>query len=201
MWAECKAWALDNLARLPRIDAAFVEAVTPHICTSITLSTLHGCPPQEIERIATYLLTEKRLNTYIKCNPTLLGYEYARQTMDALGFDYIAFDDHHFKEDLQFADAVPMIRRLQALADGKGLTFGVKLTNTFPVDIAAGELPGNEMYMSGRSLYPLTISVAKLLSKEFDGKLRISYSGGADAYNIEKLFAAGFGRSHWPRRF
>ena len=194
VWAECKAWALDNLARLPRIDAAFVEAITPHICTSITLSTLHGCPPQEIERIATYLLTEKRLNTYIKCNPTLLGYEYARQTMDALGFDYIAFDDHHFKEDLQFADAVPMIRRLQALADGKGLTFGVKLTNTFPVDIAAGELPGNEMYMSGRSLYPLTISVAKLLSKEFDGKLRISYSGGADAYNIEKLFAAGI----WP---
>ena len=94
----------------------------------------------------------------------------------------------------RFADAVPMIRRLQALADGKGLTFGVKLTNTFPVDIAAGELPGNEMYMSGRSLYPLTISVAKLLSKEFDGKLRISYSGGADAYNIEKLFAAGI----WP---
>lgn len=113
VWAECKAWALDNLARLPRIDAAFVEAVTPHICTSITLSTLHGCPPQEIERIATYLLAEKGLNTYIKCNPTLLGYEYARQTMDALGFDYVAFDDHHFKEDLQFADAVPMIRRLQ----------------------------------------------------------------------------------------
>ena len=32
---------------------------------------------REIERIATYLITEKGLNTYIKCNPTLLGYEFA----------------------------------------------------------------------------------------------------------------------------
>ena len=38
----------------------------------------------------------------------------------------------------------------------KGLEFGVKLTNTFPVDVAAGELPSEEMYMSGRSLYILT---------------------------------------------
>ena len=64
---------------------------------SITESTLHGCPPAEIERIATYLITEKGLNTYIKCNPTLLGYDYARGRLDCLGFDYIAFDDHHFR--------------------------------------------------------------------------------------------------------
>ena len=194
VWAECRTWALEHLGRFQKLDARYVEEISPRVCTSITLSTLHGCPPQEIERIATYLLTEKGLNTFIKCNPTLLGYEYARETLDALGFDYIAFDDHHFKEDLQFEDAVPMIGRLQALADGRGLAFGVKLTNTFPVDIAAGELPGNEMYMSGRSLFPLTISVAKMLSKVFDGKLRISYSGGADVTNVEKLFAAGI----WP---
>lgn len=194
VWAECRAWALEHLGRFQKLDARYVEEISPRVCTSITLSTLHGCPPQEIERIATYLLTEKGLNTFIKCNPTLLGYEYARETLDALGFDYIAFDDHHFKEDLQFEDAVPMIGRLQALADGRGLAFGVKLTNTFPVDIAAGELPGNEMYMSGRSLFPLTVSVAKMLSKAFDGKLRISYSGGADITNVEKLFAAGI----WP---
>ncbi len=36
-------------------------------------------PAGEIERIATYLITEKGLNTYVKCNPTLLGYEFARR--------------------------------------------------------------------------------------------------------------------------
>ena len=144
--------------------------------------------------IATYLITEKGLNTYIKCNPTLLGYEFARKTLDGLGYDYIAFDDHHFKEDLQWADAVPMFRRLQELCDGKGLAFGVKITNTFPVDVAANELPSNEMYMSGRSLYPLSLSLAGMLAKEFGGKLRISYSGGADAASIRGLFDAGI----WP---
>ena len=58
------------------MTAEDIEAIRPDICNSVTLSTLHGCPPQEIERIATYLLTEKKLNTFIKCNPTLLGYEF-----------------------------------------------------------------------------------------------------------------------------
>ena len=194
VWAECKGWALQNLGRFTRVDEAYVCAISPKVSDSITLSTLHGCPPDEIERIASYLITEKRLNTYIKCNPTLLGYEFARRTLDGMGFDYIRFDDHHFKEDLQFSDAAPMIRRLQKLTAERGLEFGVKLTNTFPVDVATGELPSQEMYMSGRALYLLTIEVAKRIAKEFDGGLRISYSGGADAYNIERLFAAGI----WP---
>ena len=73
----------------------------------------------------------------------------------------------------------------------RGLEFGLKLTNTFPVDVTAGELPSEEMYMSGQSLFPLTTAMAARLSREFDGKLRISYAGGADAFNIDKLFACG----------
>ena len=194
VWAECKTWALANLGRFEHVDRAFVESVSPHVSESVTESTLHGCPPAEIERIATYLITEKGLNTYIKCNPTLLGYDYARTRLDSLGFDYIAFDDTHFREDLQWADAVPMFRRLMALTAERGLSFGVKLTNTFPVDVTRGELPSEEMYMSGRSLYTLTIHLARRISEEFGGKLRISYSGGADARNIRGLYEAGI----WP---
>ncbi len=40
--------------------------------------------------------------------------------LDGLGFDYIAFDDHHFVEDLQWADAVPMLHRLYDLCQEKG---------------------------------------------------------------------------------
>jgi putative selenate reductase len=194
IWKECVAAAYKYLPHFKQIDEAYIESISPKVCRSITLSTLHGCPPDEIERITTYLLETKGLNSFIKCNPTMLGYEYARKTMDELGFDYIAFDDHHFKEDLQFEDAVPMLQRLQALADSKQLNFGVKITNTFPVDIAADELPGEEMYMSGRSLFPLSISLAKKLSDTFDGKLQISYSGGADIFNIKEIFDAGI----WP---
>lgn len=194
IWKNCKNYLLENLNKFKNIDKKFVEDISPQVCTSITLSTLHGCPPQEIERISEYLIKEKGLNTYVKCNPTMLGYEYARDVLDKMGYDYIAFDDFHFKDDLQFDDAVPMLKRLQALANEKGLDFGVKLTNTFPVKITRDELPGEEMYMSGRSLYPLSVSLAYKLAKEFDGKLKISYSGGADAFNIDKIFTAGI----WP---
>lgn len=194
VWAECRDWTLANLNLFRQVDAAYVAGISPAVSRSITESTLHGCPPDEIERIATYLITEKGLNTYVKCNPTLLGYEFARKTLDSLGFDYIVFDDHHFVEDLQMDDALPMFRRLQALCGARGLEFGVKLTNTFPVETAAGELPSEEMYMSGRALYPLTLSLAKILADAFQGTLRISYSGGADIYNIKDLFTAGI----WP---
>lgn len=194
IFKECRSWLLDNLDRFDKVIREDVEAITANICNSVTLSTLHGCPPQEIERIARYLLEEKHVHTFIKCNPTLLGYEYARNLMDAMGYDYVAFGDFHFKDDLQYSDAVPMLERLQKLADEKGLEFGVKITNTFPVDVKAGELPSEEMYMSGKSLYPLSMSVAMKLAKDFDGKLRISYSGGADAFNIQKIVEAGI----WP---
>ena len=194
VWAECLEWARANVERFANVDAAFVESVSPRVSSSVTESTLHGCPPDEIERIATYLITEKGLNTYIKCNPTLLGYGYARERLDGLGFDYIAFDDKHFREDLQWADAVPMFERLIKLTSERGLSFGVKLTNTFPVDVTRKELPSEEMYMSGRSLFPLTIHLARRISEQFDGKLRISYSGGADAQNIRDLYGAGI----WP---
>ena len=194
VWRECMDWTLANLDRFEKVDEAYVRGITPHVSNSITESTLHGCPPAEIERIATYLITEKHLNTFIKCNPTLLGYEYARKRLDGLGFDYIAFDDHHFVEDLQWADAVPMLHRLYDLCQEKGLEFGVKITNTFPVDVTRNELPSNEMYMAGRALFPLSIHVARLLTDEFQGKLRISYSGGATIENIKELFDAGI----WP---
>ena len=191
---ECVAWARANTGRFSNVDEAYVDTIPSRISCSITESTLHGCPPDEIERIATYLITEKHLNTYIKLNPTLLGYEYARSRLDSLGFDYVHFDDRHFREDLQWKDAVPMLERLTALAKEKGLEFGVKLTNTFPVDVTQGELPSGEMYMAGRALFPLTIHLAARISETFGGSLRISYSGGADINNIADLFGAGI----WP---
>ena len=175
-------------------ESDLIAAIPARISNSVTVSTLHGCPPDEIERIASYLITEKGLHTFVKCNPTLLGYQSAREILDGMGYDYIAFDDHHFNEDLQYADAIPMFRRLLALAGERGVEFGLKLSNTFPVDVKAGELPSEEMYMAGKSLFPLTIEMARRIAKEFDGRLRLSYSGGADFFNIDKLFSCGI----WP---
>lgn len=194
VFRKCREVLLSHAGEFQKVTREDIEGISSKICNSAAISTLHGCPPQEIESIARHLLIEKQMHTFIKCNPTLLGYEFARETMDQMGYDYVAFGRFHFEDDLQYADAVPMLRRLMKLSEEKGLEFGVKITNTFPVDVKAGELPSEEMYMSGKSLFPLSISLAAKLSREFDGKLRIAYSGGADAFNIERIVSSGV----WP---
>lgn len=191
---EIFAYCLSVLEELFPEEEDFIHSISPKVSQSVTVSTLHGCPPKEIERIASYLIEEKGLNTFVKCNPTILGYETVRNTLDSMGYDYMVFDEHHFKEDLQYSDAVPMFARLQVLAKERGLEFGLKLSNTMPVDTTRGELPGNEMYMSGRSLFPLTIEMCHRISRDFKGQLRLSYAGGADYFNCDRLFEAGI----WP---
>ena len=194
VFKECRNWLLEHVDLFEHVTREDIEAIPAEICNSITLSTMHGCPPQEIENIVMYLLTEKHINTYVKCNPTLLGYDFVRKAMDDLGYGYMAFTDFHFKDDLQFGDAVPMLKRLMDAAAQEGLSFGVKLTNTFPVDTKRGELPGEEMYMSGKALFPLSITVAARLAEAFDGKLPMSFSGGADQKNIDQIVDCGI----WP---
>ncbi len=80
-WAQ-KNETLDWLKKIHGERAAEVretllqsmETISPHISGSVTVSTMHGCPPDEIEAICKYLLQEKQLHTYVKLNPTLLGY-------------------------------------------------------------------------------------------------------------------------------
>ena len=165
--------------------------ISQHITDAVTISTMHGCPPHEIEAICTYMLTEKNINTLVKLNPTLLGYDRVRKILDDHGFSYVALKRSSFEHDLQLADAFAMLHRLLKLASEKGRHFGVKLTNTLGTANDGKVLPGDEMYMSGRSLYPLSLGVARVLSEEFEGKLPISYSGGVSIHNAAGLLEAG----------
>ena len=168
-----------------------IEKISPYISNSVTLSTMHGCPPQEIEAIAKYLLKEKGLHTYVKLNPTLLGYDFVNYSLHKLGYNYISLDKSSFDHDLQYQDAIPMINRLRSFASAYNKTFGIKLSNTLGVKNTIHTLPGDDMYMSGRSLYPLTINLAYKLAKEFNGEINISYSGGANNSNIKEILETG----------
>ena len=167
------------------------DRISPQVCQSVTLSTMHGCPPEEIEKICVYMLTEKQLATYVKLNPTLLSYPTVRNILDGLGYDYVELREESFQHDLQYKDAIPMLSRLKALADSQNLFFGVKLTNTLGAVNFKGELPGGEMYMSGRALFPLAINVAARICQEFDGRLPISFSAGISEHNFDEVFTAG----------
>jgi putative selenate reductase len=167
------------------------DRISPKITDTVTLSTMHGCPPGEIEEICDYLLVEKELDTYVKLNPTLLGYQTVRSMLDRLGYQYLQLDPDAFARDLQMSDAVGMLERLQQRAKLNGRVFGIKLTNTLGVVNGGERLPGNEMYMSGRSLFPLAVNLAARLAEEFNGRLPISFSAGVSQNNATDLMACG----------
>jgi len=162
--------------------------------SSVTISTMHGCPPEEIERIAAYLIEEKGLNVYVKLNPTLLGYGRVRSILDETGWKRIELDEGLFERDLRMPEALRLASVLSSKAESRGLAFGLKLSNTLANANDGLFLPGAERYMSGRALFPITIRLAAELAAALPGwKGRFSYCGGASALNAGKLVAAGLG--------
>ena len=67
----------------------------------------------------------------------------------------------------------------------------MKLSNTLAMANRKGALPGDEMYMSGRPLYPVTMNLFYKLVQDCGGELNVSYSAGADALNVTSILAAG----------
>jgi putative selenate reductase len=169
---------------------AVVEKIPAKISESITLSTMHGCPPEDQVTICRYLLKEKKLTTLLKLNPTLLGFEYVDATLKNLGYR-IELKRETFEHDLQYKAASQILKALLKEADQQNLVFGVKLSNTLPVVNYKQLLPGNEMYMSGKALFPLTINLAKKLNDDFARTLLISYCGGAEFANIKEIIECG----------
>ncbi len=172
----------------PAIDRIKIPS---RLSDNITLSTMHGCPPDEIERIGKYLIKERKLHTAIKLNPTLLGQDELRYLLnEKLGYK-ITIPDEAFEHDLKYPEALTMIESLSKLADENGVEFGLKLTNTLESLNSTNWLPEKEkmVYTSGRALHPLTINLAKKLQTSFDGELDISFSAGIDAFNVSNTLA------------
>ena len=164
------------------------------LSNNVTLSTMHGCPPGEIESIGTYLMQERRLHTMVKCNPTLLGAEQVRTLLnEELNFTDVVVPDIAFEHDLKFSDAVPMLDQLRTIAKESGLEFGVKLSNTLEVENLRPVFdPAEKMsYLSGRPLHAITVNLAHALAEEFDGDLPMSFSAGASCFNAPDLLASG----------
>lgn len=171
----------------------FADVEIPNqITNSVTLSTMHGCPPDEIGRIARFLLEERGLHTTVKLNPTLLGRERVLGILhDDLGYRSIDIPEAVFEHDLKYDKAVELVEMLWKIANERKLAFGVKLSNTLAMANYKQQMPGAEMYMSGRALYPVTMQLFHKFAQQFAGKLKVSYSAGADALNLSTILAAG----------
>ena len=184
-----KAVKVDTLVKIcPRVrDLEIPDRITHNI----TISTMHGCPPDEVEKIGRYFVEARQLHTTIKLNPTLLGPQKLRNILnDELGFD-VEVPDLAFEHDLKYEAGVALIESLRTRAAKAGVEFNLKLTNTLETTNRHQNLPENEqmVYMSGRALHPISINLARRLQNEFNGKLDISFSAGIDCFNVTDVLA------------
>ena len=181
---------------------------SPVISDTVTLSTFHGCPPDEIEQITKHLIDAHDLDVIVKLNPTLLGPAGVAEILHGhLGYNDVRLVPKAFEDDLQLERAISLIQELNQYAKDRGHRFGIKLTNTLVVDNHKQWMPDQTMYLSGPPLHVLATAVLDLLADALPGQLQIpghgeganggagdimvSFSAGIDKENLAAAIAMG----------
>ncbi len=177
----------DDVRRLRDLD--FRTALSDQV----TLSTFHGCPAEEIERIVLFLMEEMDLHVTVKLNPTLLG----KEAVDALLHDVLGYEDvetrrEDFDKDLQWAAALEMTDRLSERARSLGRELRLKLSNTLVVRNHRRFFPSGEtvMYLSGPPLHVITLNLVERIRRARPD-VPLSFSAGVDNRNFPDCVALG----------
>lgn len=182
-------------AEIPEEFAAYRDLAYPtRLSNTVTVSTFHGCPPDEIERIAAHLLEDVGLDVVVKLNPTLLGETTLNAILrDQLGYRDLVVPAETFAKDATWDQVAGFVTRLGDLADRIGRGFGVKFSNTLLVKNHRRFFPAEakEMYLSGAPLHVLAIQLVARFRDRFGDRFPISFSAGIDAENFADTAALG----------
>ncbi len=163
-----------------------------HLADTLTLSTFHGCPPDEIEGITKHLIDVHDLDVIVKLNPTLLGFETVRQIVnDDLGYHDVDVKEAAFAEDLQFDRGIELIAELHQYAAERGRRFGIKLTNTLVVNNTKGWMPDDPMYLSGAPLHVVAMNLLDQLTPHLPDDVMVSFSAGITKDNLADSLSVG----------
>jgi len=190
--------AAPSLARLrdalpPHLRSRWPQAMSARVVDTVTLSSFHGCPADEIEQIVEHLFTRHAVNVVVKLNPTLLGFDEVDALLHGpLGWKHVVLDPGAFERDLKWDHAIDLLERLRGTAKRVGRTLGVKLTNTLVVRNTRERLRGEAVYLSGAPLHPIAMRLAERLTRATGGAIPLSLSAGVDADNFADAVACGF---------
>jgi putative selenate reductase len=189
LFDELRSELTDDLAR-------FTDLELPEpISDCVTLSTFHGCPADQIESIARYLLENLGLHVIIKLNPTLLGFDTVREILhDRLGYGHLDLRPEAFDVDLRYDDGIGILRRLREVAERQGSTIGAKFTNTLVVRNDAGVFPTQAdpwMYVSGAPLHVISMNLMQRFREDLGFDFPVSFSAGIDVKNFPAAVACG----------
>jgi putative selenate reductase len=179
-----------------QIPAEFAEyrklPFQTQISDSITLSTFHGCPADEIEGIVAFLIAELDFHVTIKMNPPMLGKALLEEILhDRLGYRHIKVNPKAYDTGITFDEGVDIVRRLQPIAERHGKHLGVKFSNTLEVINEDTFFQDEVMYLSGAPLHVLAMTLVEEWRNVFGAEVPISFSAGIDQHNFPDAVACG----------
>lgn len=185
---------IDRLRKdIPEEYAAYRDFnFNPHIANSITLSTFHGCPKDEIEKIVRYFIIELGVHSIIKLNPTQLGREKLEHLLhDVMGYTHLEVNPKAYTSGLALEEAVEIVNRLEPLARERGLGLGVKFSNTLETINKWEFFTDPVMYMSGPPLHVIATALVGEFRKLTGSRFPITFSAGIDNKNFANAVALG----------
>lgn len=165
------------------------------LSTSITLSTFHGCPADEIEGISEFLIGECDFDVIVKMNPPTLGREKLEHLLhDVLGYTELEVNPKAYGAAISFDESIELQTRLTRYAAQRGRRLGFKFSNTLEVVNHRDFFPdGNPiMYLSGQPLHVITMALTDAFRQAVGPDVPISFSAGIDRFNFPDAVAAGF---------
>lgn len=181
------------------VPAAFAAArdlpFATRLSDSITLSTFHGCPADEIERICEFLIGECDFDVIVKMNPPTLGRERLEHLLfDVLGYHELKVNPTAYTSVISFDDSVQLAARLRSFAAARGRRLGFKFSNTLEVlNHRPFFTPDNTvMYLSGQPLHVITLALTDAFRQAVGPDVPISFSAGIDQHNFAAAVACGF---------
>ena len=161
-----------------------------NIAKSVTLSTLQGCPKEEIERICEFLLKDLNLHTVIKLNPTQLERKYLEHLLnEKLGYSHLTVNPKAFATALSLDEAVDIMERLEPLAKSRGLSIGVKFCNTLECLNNDRYFSDEVMHMSGPPLHVIAMTLVEEWRRRVGDRYPVTFAGGIDRDNFPDALA------------
>jgi putative selenate reductase len=162
------------------------------LVNSITLSTFHGCPKEEIESIGRYLLGDVGVHTVIKLNPTQLDRPYMEKLFhEQMGYKNLQINPKAWDTSLSLDEAVAIVERLEPIGRERGLNIGVKFSNTLEILNRDTYFSDEVMYLSGPPLHPIAITLVEEWRKKVGNRYPITFAAGIDRENFPEVVALG----------
>ena len=165
------------------------------LSSTITLSTFHGCPADEIEKICTFLLCEMDCDVVVKMNPPMLGKERLEHLLhDVMGYTELRVNQAAYTSGLQLDEGVQLCGRLAAVAKSRKRGFGAKFSNTLEVENHRSFFSADNkiQYLSGQPLHVITLTLSEEFRKAVGPDVLFTFSAGVDRQNFANMVACGF---------